>query len=275
MSTIVGNDVANFQGQINWDVYKNNANFCILKATEGVGYIDSTFKRNQQEGRRVGLPLGFYHFARPDLGNSAEAEANYFIQQIGTLNDGDVLCLDYEPASQNQEHVNWCKTWLDKVFAVTGVRALIYLNQSQVKKFNWKVVVDGGYGLWIAAYTETPLNNNYEKGLWQFAAMQQWTSSQIVTGIPSKAVDGNVFFGDVNTFKKYGYKRPLPPTDYKKLYDEIVPKYNDATATLGKAISDMGRLNSEIVKLTANNKILASEVERLNEKIKNAQKDLA
>lgn len=211
MAKIVGNDVSKWQGDINWDVYKNNSNFCILKATEGVGFTDPKFARNQSEARRVGLPVGYYHFARPDLGNIPEAEADYFLKACGTPSDGEVFVLDYEPNWQGGDAVGWCKKFLDRVQTKIGVKPLIYLNQSQVKQFNWKSVIDGGYGLWIAAYTYDPNKNDVGIGQWPFMAMQQWTNQQKVPGI-SAVTDGNVFFGDVATFKKYGYKAPAPAT---------------------------------------------------------------
>ena len=204
---ILGNDVASYQGNINFDLYRNNANFIIPKATEGVGFIDPKFARNQSEARRVGILRGYYHFARPDLGNSPEAEADYFLSVLGQLQEGEVLCLDYECPNQVQAHVDWCKKWLDRIYSKTGVKPLIYLNQSQVKQFNWKAVIDGGYGLWIAAYTYDPNNNNAEIGQWPFAAMQQWTNGQTVPGIPAVA-DGDVFFGSEQAFKAYGFKKP-------------------------------------------------------------------
>lgn len=207
MAFIVGNDIASFQGDVNYDTYKNNSNFIIFKATEGTGYTDTKLSRNQSEARRVGLPLGYYHFARPDL-NTAESEANYFLSKIGQLRDGEVLVLDYEP-NWNGDAVGWCKTWLDTVFSKTQCKPLIYMDQSRVQKYNWKPLVDAGYGLWIAAYTYDPTNNNFQHGAWPFAAMQQWTNKQQVPGINGN-VDGDVFFGDVATFKKYGYKSPTP-----------------------------------------------------------------
>lgn len=204
---ILGNDVASYQGDINFDLYRNNSNFIIAKATEGTGFTDPKFKRNQSEARRVGILRGWYAFARPDLGNSAEAEADWFLSVVGQLQEGEILVLDYECPNQKPSHVAWCKAWLDRVYSRTGVRPLIYLNQSQVKQFDWKPVVDGGYGLWIAAYTYDPNNNNAQIGQWTFAAMQQWTNGQTVPGIPAVA-DGDVFFGSEQAFKSYGYKRP-------------------------------------------------------------------
>lgn len=217
MTRILGNDVASFQKDINFDEYSRNSQFIIVKASEGTTFKDPKLVRNQSEARRVGLGLGYYHFARPDTGNTPEKEAAWFLSCIGTIRSGEVLVLDYEPNNQIQAWVDWCKAFLDFVFNKTNCRPLIYLNQSQVKQFNWKSVVDANYGLWIAAYTNSPDLNNGNIGQWPFAVMQQWTSSQQIAGI-SGNVDGDVFFGDIATFKKYGYQgavtpTPTPPTD--------------------------------------------------------------
>ena len=225
MAISLGNDVSKYQGDIDFELYKNNSNFLICKATEGVGYTDPKFVRNQSEARRVGLPLGYYHFARPDLGNTAIAEADWFLKTIGTLQEGEVCVLDYECANQVQSHVVWCRDFLNRVFEKIGVRPFIYLNQSQVTKFDWQVVIDGNYALWIAAYTKDPTNNIFTLGKFPSAAMQQWTNAQTVPGIAG-GVDGNVFFGDITTFKKYGYVPPVPTpvdtTDYKALYEKVI-----------------------------------------------------
>lgn len=209
MANIVGNDIASFQGDVNYDKYKDNSNFVICKATEGTGFVDPKFKRNQTEARRVGLALGYYHFARPDIpGNTPESEAQHFLDTLGELKDGEVLVLDYEP-DWNGDAVQWCIKWLQFVFSKKGCKPLIYMDQSRVKAYNWKPVVDGGYGLWLAAYSYDPNQNNYPTGAWPFMAMQQWTNKQVVPGISGK-VDGDVFFGTADAFKKYGYKKPTP-----------------------------------------------------------------
>lgn len=245
MAKILGNDVASYQGDINYDTYKNNSNFIIIKTSEGTGFKDPKFSRNQSEARRVGIGLGYYHFARPDLNANAEVEADYFLSVIGEIRSGEVLVLDYEP-NWGGDAAGWCKKWLDRVYSKKGCRPLIYLNQSQLKSINWKQVSDAGYGLWVAAYTYDPNVNNYVTGSFAFAAMQQWTNKQQVPGI-SGNVDGNVFFGDIATFKKYGYKPPVtppvPPTiDYKKLYEDEVIRTNLLTQQLKEAntlISDL------------------------------------
>ncbi len=235
---IVGNDISKFQGDVDFNVYKNNTNFLIIKATEGNGYTDSKFARNQSECRRVGLPLGFYHFARPDLNNTPEAEADWFLKVVGDLKEGELLALDYECANQKQSDVDWCKKWLDRVQEKTQVKALIYLNQSQIKSFNWQVVVDAGYGLWLASYQPDGVG---DAGEWPFMAMQQTSSSQQVPGIVGN-VDRDVFFGDVATLKKYGYHAPTPqPQPQPQPTPTPAPVYSVTVEVKGATLSVSGQ----------------------------------
>jgi len=207
---ILGNDISKFQGSVNFDIYKNNSNFVIAKASEGVGYIDSWFGNNRTQARRVGLPFGSYHFARPDLGNYPQSEASFYCNLIDgdPIREGETLCLDFEVAFNDP--VGWSKQWLDIVSNHFNCKPFVYLNQALTKKYDWSPVVNADYPLWIAAYTFDPKNNNFSTGDWPSATMQQWTNKQQVPGITG-SVDGNVFFGDVNAFKACGYKLPVSP----------------------------------------------------------------
>lgn len=210
MSFIVGNDISNFQGDVDFQTYKNNTHFLICKASEGTGYIDGWFGNNRKQARDNNIPLGFYHFARPDVGNSPQAEAKYFCDLIDgdPIREGEVLVLDYEVTYNDP--VNWCLTWLNEVRShFGGMKPLIYLNQALATGYDWSPVVNAGYGLWIAAYTFDPNNNNFATGAWPEAAMQQWTDKQQVPGIQG-VIDGDVFFGSVEQFKSYGFKKPVP-----------------------------------------------------------------
>ena len=57
--------------------------------------------------KNAGKLLGVYHFARPDLGNSPEAEAEFFVNNIkGYLNEA-IIALDWESA--NKWDTGWAK----------------------------------------------------------------------------------------------------------------------------------------------------------------------
>lgn len=205
---IVGNDVSEFQGSINWGTYKNNTNFVVAKLTEGNGYIDNWAGNNRQQARNAGLPLGFYHFARPDLGNAPEVEAEFFCGVLDgdPLREGEFLALDFEVSYGDP--VGWSKKWLDAVSNhYDGIKPLVYLNQYLATNYDWTPVVDAGYGLWLASYNPDGQGNT---GKWPFMAMQQTSSSQQVPGIVGN-VDRDVFFGTTDQLRAYGFKNPKPP----------------------------------------------------------------
>ena len=280
---IVGNDISKCQGDVNFDTYKKNTNFLIFKASEGTGYVDTKFTRNKSECQRVGLPYGTYHFARPDLGNSAVAEADYYLKTLGGLQAGEVLCLDYEPPNWSGDVVAWCLGFLKHVESKVNVKPFIYLNQSQAKSFNWKPVIDNGNALWLACYTGDPNNNACNTGGWSSMAMQQWTNAQTVPGI-SGNVDGDAFFGDINQFKKFGYQPVVvPPPDDCPKWRELCESLdlNPETTTAEQVINVIGGYKS--AKTIAESKLaeyqgqvtnLAEQVERLKVQIANLENDV-
>ena len=220
---IVGQDISQFQGQIDWNTYKNNTNFVMIRSSYGVGYFDQWFGNNRQQVRQTNVPHGFYHYAYPEY-NTPLDEANWFIKAIDGLQDGEVLALDFEE-QYSGDKVAWCKAFLDHVCALTGVKPLIYLNQSLASGNDWQSVIDAGYGLWIADYTYDPNNNTFNGGQWQTSVMQQWTDQQTVPGL-SGSVDGDVFFGTQDQFKAYGYKTPLPVQPSPAVVNNPVPVVN-------------------------------------------------
>lgn len=208
MAQILGFDISHFQGALDFSLLKQNVEFVLIKTTEGDSLIDSQFTRSQTEARRVGLLLGYYHFAHPEL-NAAQQEAEFFVSTMGTLYPGEVLCLDYENMSFGSP-VQWCLTFLQTVERKTQVKPLLYLNQSLLASYDWTPVIQAGYGLWLAQYTHTP-NSDLPAVSWPIVAMRQYTNQQPFLG---QSLDGDVFYGDTLTFKKYGFQGilPLPTT---------------------------------------------------------------
>ena len=230
MANIKGIDISKWQGNITFSKVAKSTNFVIMKATEGYGYTDPKFLRNQQGLRNAGILTGYYHFARPDLGNTAEKEADWFIKTVGVLRKGELLALDYE-VNYNSPVV-WCKTFLDRVKTKTGLKPLIYINLATNNKYNWSPIVQGDYGLWLA-YWDRSLTKK-PKTDWPFIAIKQYGADTKVEGI-SGNVDGDIFFGDLTTLKKYGYQGSVinPPVEppeapeVTKLKEEIVALKNE------------------------------------------------
>jgi len=187
--TIDGIDISSYQGAPDFDLVKQTVQFVISKASEGVGFPDSKFRRNWSQVKAKGLIRGAYHFARPDVGNSASEEATYFLSQVGPIAPEDLLGLDYE-VQWDGDVVAWCREWLDLVRGMTGVVPLIYLNLALVKGYDWSSVITSGYPLWLAYYN-VPLPVTP----WPAVTIWQYTSNGIVPGITGR-VDLNTWLED-------------------------------------------------------------------------------
>ena len=206
--SLKGIDISNHQADINLSVV--DYDFVILKATEGIGYVDKACDRLYQQAKSLGKKLGVYHFARPV--NDAVREADYFVDNIKGYVGEALLVLDWE--AENQHDVGWAKRWLDRVQERTGVKPMIYMSESVVNAYDWSVVANADYGLWVAKYRDNQTDYNYDMSKagqapsvkwWKGYAMWQWTSSGRLNGYGSN-LDCNVFYGDANAWDKYAGK---------------------------------------------------------------------
>ena len=207
--------------------FGKDVDFVIIKATEGVGYVDDQCDRLYQQAKKDGKLLGVYHFARPDLNNSAIAEADWFIKNIQGYIKEAILVLDWE--SGYLGNVAWAKAFLDRVKEQTGIKALLYASRSPINSFDWSSVANADYGLWVADYganTGSECNKPVVKW-WPFYILWQYTSRGRVAGYNGN-VDLNNFYGDAETWRKYATSesnpKPAPapvPEPAKKSNDQI------------------------------------------------------
>lgn len=169
-----------------------DAKFVIIKATEGKSYVDPKYQNSYADAVAAGLMTGFYHYARPENGNTPEQEAQHFVRTIQKHVGTSVLVLDYEGTAHKYGWV-WAAKWLREVYRLTKVRPLIYLSGSNVK--NYTPLADENFGLWIAAWTSEEKMKNYIKG-WSFWAMWQYSNS-------NGSLDLDYFNGSEGQFLMY------------------------------------------------------------------------
>jgi GH25 family lysozyme M1 (1,4-beta-N-acetylmuramidase) len=199
-TVLYGIDVSAYQGTIDWTSVKAVKDFAIMRATFGVGYRDAQLTNNQTGARNSGILHGYYHFAYPNYGNAAIDEADWMLSQIGTLQPGEVLCLDYEVSYSDP--VNWCYAFLNRIYSRTGVKPFLYINLSTLNGYNWSIVKNAGYPLWLA-YPDGNSNPAVPSTSWGTTTMKQYSWTGSVSGI-SGDVDLDVFNGDASAFLAYG-----------------------------------------------------------------------
>lgn len=203
--TLKGIDISKWQDGI--DISKIEADFVIVKATEGIGYVDSCCDKFFQAAKGANKLVGFYDFARPS--NDPTKEADYFYQNTKNYFGKAIPILDWE--SGNTSNVAWALTWLNRIYALSGVRPMIYMSESVVNSYNWDPVAKANYGLWVARYRDYGVDYNYDMSNagqkpsvrhWNGYAMWQWTSSGRLNGY-SGNLDCDEFYGDASTWNKY------------------------------------------------------------------------
>lgn len=128
---IVGIDVSNHQGRIDWDALAaSGVAFAYIKATEGATLKDKSFARNWSEAARVGIPRGAYHFFR--LCRSIAEQAQNIVETVPNDPDALPLVIDAEdmgPCTATltpRDHAAILKEFLDVLEKQYGRRPLIY-----------------------------------------------------------------------------------------------------------------------------------------------------
>lgn len=194
-----GIDISRYQAGI--DISVLDIDFVIVKATEGVGYTDPNYREYINQAVTSNKKIGVYHYARPDLGNTPEDEATWFLNKVKDYVKKVILVLDWEV---NTSNTTWAYDFLKTVYEKTRVRPIIYMSASFANTYDWTRVATGNFGLWIASYGAntgapgTPPPNKY----WPFYILWQYTSKGYINGY-SKNLDLNYFYGTKSAWDKY------------------------------------------------------------------------
>lgn len=196
---LYGIDISHWN-KTNWSKVKTD--FAICKCTESTTYKDPTYETNKAECRKKGILFGSYHFAR---GGNASKEAEWFMHNVGVIEKGELLVLDWEVS--HPATVNWCLQWLREVESMAGFKPILYINSSTAKALDWTPVIKNNTGLWIANYgvNDGTRHDNPPIGKWPFFAIHQYTSKGKADGIVGN-VDLDYCKMSIDTLRKYGKK---------------------------------------------------------------------
>lgn len=196
-----GVDVSNWQCDI--DTSALDADFVVAGATWGVGGFDNTClingvnqAANYQLGRAVdsGKSIGVYHYA---MGRDANAEADFFVDNVRGYVGRSVLVLDWE-SQDNPSFGNgaWIETWVRRVHDRTQVWPIVYVQASALGQLT--SYVREHCGVWVAQYASMAVTG-YQETPWLYGAygeaMRQYTSNGYVAGY-AKRLDLNYFRGE-------------------------------------------------------------------------------
>lgn len=177
----------------------NDFDFVIMKASEGATYRDSSLSYYNYAIETERTLKGFYHFARPDNGNSAKSEASNFVTSILKY-DGKtaLLALDLEGKALNVPCLDlWALEFAKYVYNATGKKILIYCSEAEAYRF--KKCAEFGCGLWVAKWSAFKPTKKKIKPFEVFAIWQN-TNNMTFSGVK---VDHDYFNGTVEQYLRY------------------------------------------------------------------------
>lgn len=195
---LIGIDISHHNRYMKNKADLKTLDFVLMKATEGKKFKDPAMKEFISSLDKDQL-RGFYHYGRPELGNTPESEAFHFIDTVKPyLNGRSILALDIEGAALNfQDLDNWCCVWMQVVFLSTGVLPMLYCSVAECKRFSGVRALS--CGLWAAKWSK---NKPTQKQMqpWDFWAIWQYTNQNIFSGVRT---DADLFNGSREQFLKY------------------------------------------------------------------------
>jgi lysozyme len=159
-----GIDVSSNNGKFNWPSWNGHIEFAMMKATEGLTFIDPQFVTNWYQSKQIQVHRFAYHFGHPDEDPSLQAQ--HFTTAVKTAGwepgDGFVLDLEQNPYEGTGEQPDWGMTahqiafwaWtfcteVDRIMPQPH-HTLVYCDPN-VAALGWTAMV-GGHELWVADY---------------------------------------------------------------------------------------------------------------------------
>lgn len=218
-----GIDISSWQAGI--DPAAVDADFIIIKATEGVSYVNPHWKAWADSTLASGKLLGFYHYAN---GGDVYAEANHFISTVRDYIGKAILVLDWEEGGNERfwVHHQWSYPWLKYVEEQTGSTPFIYLSQS-VMGLN-----DIGYPLWVAQYPDyNPTGyqaHPWNEGAYE-CAIRQYSSTGRISGYNGNLDINKAYITRAEWLAYAGGKEPYDDEDGDELKPTIIGLKGDPT----------------------------------------------
>lgn len=178
-------DVSKHNGVIVWSEVARHTpkvDLAIIKATEGVDFVDIKFMSNARGAKAAGLLVGYYHFAslnKSDVVSDARAEALDFIEAMKSVPKADippVLDLEENRSGLMKSVIQrWVETFLHTMAANGYPEVIMY---SYTPFLDGALPVNHPFGrmmkLWVAGYVRASrlkIPNGWDKyWMWQYSS---------------------------------------------------------------------------------------------------------
>ena len=187
-----GTDVSQWQGNINWQGFKNmGTEFAIIRlgyrgySKDGVVYLDDNFHQNIQNAINAGIPVGVYFYSQATSEAEARTEAQFCIDNLKGYKIDLPIVMDFEYAWVNggnggrlfdaklskDKAAKVIKSFLDTC-SQAGYKGMLYANKNTLTNNIDTSQITPQYPVWLAHYTsQTDYTGAYD--FWQYSSKGQ------------------------------------------------------------------------------------------------------
>lgn len=259
-----GADVSHHQGRIGTDrlraAKRDGLRWLYVKATEGTVVVDAEHDNTVAVARALGIPVGSYHFAHPEVGDAA-SEARAFLQ-VADVRPGDLapmLDLERTGGLTRKQLTTWVGTFADVVEARAGVRPVIYTP--------FDLDSTHGLRLWVARYSS---DNRWPNVPAPWTGWDLWQHTDGDDGRPNR-IDG-LGHVDLNTLRPgltvadltIGAADMAEAATDVSVWRRIIPNTKlAAQAMLRKIFNRTGRILDELEQMQAGLDATRAEIAEL------------
>lgn len=177
MAAIIGIDVSEHNGNLDWSKIKKSVKFAIIRAGYGTKNVDSKFHSNAKAALAAGIPIGIYWFSYALNVSAAKQEAQKCLETIKAYKITLPVFFDFEydtiryaeedgvtlgKQAFNDHAVAFCEA-----IKAAGYKPGVYYNLDYYNRMVDKSRLKN-YVQWYAQYNSTADISGYD--LWQYSS---------------------------------------------------------------------------------------------------------
>ncbi|MDD4170509.1 MAG: GH25 family lysozyme [Desulfotomaculaceae bacterium] len=193
----VGIDVSEHQGTIDWQKLKGKVDFVIIRSSHGMNEIDTQWERNYAEAKRVGIPIGAYHYFYYGDKTKNQKEVDNFLSKLAGKKLEYPAFIDFEESNPKYnpplgalteaQITTYALHAFDRI-RDAGFRPGIYANKNWLTNHMNVSKYPADVAIWLAEWDCPSPTYGGRYDLWQY------TDKGSTDGIQTSSLDMNYCF---------------------------------------------------------------------------------
>lgn len=150
--------------------------FVIVKATQGMTFVNPEFHRQITQAAQLDKYIGVYHYAN---GTNIDVQVDHFLDTVRAYIGKAILVVDWEGFQNTKfNDYKFCEKMLVTIREKTGITPFLYMSKSVARQYKWEIGRE--FPFWCAQYANKNTKYDYESNPWTDSkGWGAWTGCKI------------------------------------------------------------------------------------------------